>query len=153
MSAAMSAAALDELIAFRIGDQEFCVDIMAVREIRGWTPAIRLPQTEPYVRGVMNLRGTVLPIVDLGARLGLPASEPTERHVIIVTRVADRLVGLLVDAVSEILTVARDALKPTPDVTCDLARTFVRGLLAVEGRMLSLVALDRVLPASDVQPA
>ena len=93
-----------ELISFRIGAQEFCVDIMAVREIRGWTPATPLPQAPSYVRGVINLRGAVLPIVDLSARLGLGDTEPSVRNVIIVVRIGTRLVGLLVDAVSEILT-------------------------------------------------
>lgn len=142
----MSDTANSELIAFRINEQEFCVDIMSVREIRGWTPATPLPQSPAYVRGVINLRGAVLPIVDLGARFGLPSSEPTARHVIIVTRIADRMVGLLVDAVLDILTVARTTLQPTPDVACDFARSFVKGLLAVEGRMISLISLDRVLP-------
>src|ERR1700684_2210346 len=87
-----------ELISFRVGAQEFCVDIMAVREIRGWTAATALPQSPTYVRGVINLRGAVLPIVDLAARLGFASADPTARHVIIVTQIGDQLVGLLVDA-------------------------------------------------------
>jgi purine-binding chemotaxis protein CheW len=142
-----------ELISFRIGDQEYCVDIMSVREIRGWTPATPLPQSPCYVRGVINLRGAVLPVVDLGARLGMPVTEPTARHVIIVTRIDDQLVGLLVDAVCDILTVTKDVIQPTPDVACEMAKNFVRGLLAVEGRMISLISLDRVLPASELQAA
>src|SRR4051812_24315234 len=89
-----------ELISFRIGDQEFCVDIMEVREIRGWTPATALPKAPAFVRGVITLRGAVLPIVALGARLGLGTAEPTARHVIIVAQVQNQVVGLLVDAVS-----------------------------------------------------
>jgi purine-binding chemotaxis protein CheW len=146
-------ASRSELISFRIGDQEYCVDIMSVREIRGWTPATQLPQSPSFVRGVINLRGAVLPIVDLGARLGMAITEPTARHVIIVTRIADQLVGLLVDAVCDILTVTKDVVQPTPDVACDMARNFVRGLLAVEGRMISLISLDRVLPAPELQAA
>ena len=145
----MSDEASTELIAFRIKDQEFCVDIMSVREIRGWTPATPLPQSPAFVRGVINLRGAVLPIVDLGARLGMSPTEPTVRHVIIVTRIADKLVGLLVDAVCDILTVAKSALQPTPDVGCDFARTFVKGLLAVEGRMIGLISLERILPFAE----
>jgi purine-binding chemotaxis protein CheW len=143
----------NELISFRIGDQEYCVDIMSVREIRGWTAATPLPQSPSFVRGVINLRGAVLPIVDLGARLGLAITEPTARHVIIVTRIADQLVGLLVDAVCDILTVTKDVVQPTPDVACEVAKSFVRGLLAVEGRMISLISLDRVLPAPELQAA
>src|SRR5690349_10774035 len=89
-----------ELIAFRIQDQEFCVDIMAVREIRGWTPATPLPQAPSFVRGVINLRGMVLPIVDLSDRLGLGVTEPSARSVIIVSQVGPQIVGLLVDGVS-----------------------------------------------------
>lgn len=135
-----------ELIAFRIGDQEFCVDIMSVREIRGWTPATELPQSPTFVRGVINLRGSVLPIVDLAARLGFPSPEPTVRHVIMVAQIEGQTVGLLVDAVSDILTVTDEVIQPTPDVASDVAKTFVQGVLAIEGRMISLIALDHVLP-------
>lgn len=105
-----------ELIAFRVGAQEFCVNIMSVREIRGWTPATPMPHAPPYVLGVINLRGAVLPIVDLSARLGMTPADPTVRHVIIVAQVKSQVVGLLVDAVSDILTITDDKIQPTPDV-------------------------------------
>ena len=149
MTETMTTAAADdrrEMISFRIGRQEFCVNVMSVREIRGWTPATPLPHAPPFMRGVINLRGAVLPVVDLGARLGIGSADPTARHVIIVTRIGDQLVGLLVDAVCDILTVTDDALQPTPDIAYDLAKTFVRGLLPVDGRMISLISLDRMLP-------
>ena len=142
-----------ELISFRIGMQEFCVDIMAIREIRGWTQATALPQSPDFVRGVINLRGAVLPIVDLAARLGFESSETTARHVIIVAQIGHQLVGLLVDAVSDILTVTDDVIQPTPDVASDTAKTFVRGLMAVEGRMISLIALDHLLPEQHLEAA
>jgi len=135
-----------ELMAFRIGAQEFCIDIVSVREIRGWTPATALPHSPEFVRGVINLRGAVLPIVDLAARLGLESVEPTSRHVIIVAQVGRQIIGLLVDAVSEILTVPDGAVQQTPDVASEMAKTFVRGVLAISGRMISLVALDEILP-------
>src|SRR5690606_29398935 len=94
-----------ELIAFAVGKQEFCIDVMSVREIRGWTPATVLPHSQPFVRGVINLRGAVLPIMDLAVRLGFPPAEAMGRHVIIVVQVGSQLIGLLVDAVSDILTV------------------------------------------------
>lgn len=136
-----------EFVAFRVGEQEYCVDIMSVREIRGWTPATMLPEAPDFVRGVINLRGSVLPIVDLAARLGLTPPEPTARHVIIITHIGQQLVGLLVDAVSDILTVIADNVQPTPDVASEMAKAFIRGVLAIEGRMISLIELDRVLPA------
>jgi purine-binding chemotaxis protein CheW len=142
-----------ELISFRIGTQEFCVDIMAVREIRGWTSATPIPHSPNYVRGVINLRGAVLPIVDLAARLGFAITEPSARSVIIVAHIGDRTVGLLVDAVSDILTVSDDLVQPTPDVTCDTVKAFVKGILAVDDRLISLVSLDRVLPDLDAEAA
>ncbi|RYC31239.1 chemotaxis protein CheW [Lichenibacterium minor] len=142
-----------ELISFLIGTQEFCVDIMSVREIRGWTPATPLPHSPPFVRGVINLRGAVLSIVDLAARLGFPPTEPSARAVIIVAQVGCQVVGLLVDAVTGILTVTADTVQPTPDVASDMARSFVTGVLAVEGRMISLITLDHVLPSVERQAA
>jgi purine-binding chemotaxis protein CheW len=146
-------AASRELISFLIGTQEFCVDIMSVREIRGWTPATPLPHSPGYVRGVINLRGAVLSIVDLAARLGFPPTEPSARAVIIVAQVGHQVVGLLVDAVTGILTVTADTVQPTPDVASDMARSFVTGVLAVDGRMISLITLDHVLPATERQAA
>ena len=142
-----------ELIAFRIGEQEFCVDIMAVREIRGWTPATPLPRSPGYMKGVINLRGAILPIIDLGARFGLTASEPTARHVIMVAHVGGRLVGLLVDAVSDILQLSDTAIQATPDVASELVKTFVKGIFALDGRMISLIELEQIIPESEVEAA
>jgi purine-binding chemotaxis protein CheW len=135
-----------ELIAFRLGEQEFCLDIMCVRDIRGWTPTTTLPHSPNYVRGVINLRGAVLPVVDLAARLGFPPAKPSARHVIIVTQVGHQNVGLLVDAVSDILTIPTSVIQTTPDVASEITKTFVRGVLAIEKRMISLIALDHILP-------
>ena len=135
-----------ELITFCIGEQEFAVDIMSVREIRGWSPATPLPQTPDYMRGVINLRGAVLPIMDLAARLGLSINEISARSVIVVVNVGERQVGLLVDAVSDILTISPEAIQPPPDIACDRVRSFVKGLISVEGRMISEIALEHLLP-------
>ncbi|RYE64775.1 MAG: chemotaxis protein CheW [Oxalobacteraceae bacterium] len=146
-------AAVRELIAFRIGEQEFCVDIMAVREIRGWTPATPLPRAPGYMKGVINLRGAVLPIIDLGARFGLRTSEPSERHVIMVAHIGGRMVGLLVDAVSDIIQLTDEAVQPTPDVASEHVKTFVKGLFAIDGRMISLIELDRIVPETEAEAA
>ncbi len=135
-----------ELIAFAVGSQEFCIDVMQVREIRGWTPATVLPHSQAFVRGVINLRGAVLPIMDLAVRLGFPPAEAMSRHVIIVVQVGSQVVGLLVDAVSDILTVRDEEILPPPDVASDMAKKFVSGLLAMDGRMISLLSVDSVMP-------
>lgn len=142
-----------ELIAFRIGDQEFTVNVMSVREIRGWTTATPMPHTPSYMKGVINLRGAVLPIVDLSHRLGMKPAEPTARHVIIVAQVRDRIVGLLVDAVSDILTVTEDKIQPTPEIASDLERSFARGILAIEERMICLIELEAVFPENESEAA
>lgn len=141
-----SSARSQELIAFRVGEQEFCVDIMSVREIRGWTPAMPLPHAQSYMRGVINLRGTVLPVLDLSARLGFGFTTPEARHVIIVVRSGDQEAGLLVDAVCDILSVTDEMLQPTPNVASETVKSFIRGILAIDGRMIGLIGLERILP-------
>jgi purine-binding chemotaxis protein CheW len=136
-----------ELIAFRVGKQEFSINIMSVREIRGWTTATMLPKAPRYIRGVINLRGAVLPIIDFAVRLGLPSTEPTARNVIIVVQIHQKQIGLLVDAVSDILTLSSSKIQPTPDISSDTVTNFLRGLIPVDGRMISLISLDNVLPA------
>ena len=148
-----NAPAARELIAFRIGEQEFCVDIMAVREIRGWTRATPLPRAPGYMKGVINLRGAVLPIVDLGARFGVTTSEPTARHVIMVARLGGRSVGLLVDAVSDIIQLTDEQVQPTPDVASDHVKSFVKGIFAIDGRMISLIELERIVPENEAEAA
>lgn len=138
--------ALRELITFQVASQGFCVDIVKVREIRGWTPVTPVPMAPAHVCGVVNLRGAILPIIDLAARLGFPSSTPTARHAIMVCQAGDQVAGLLVDAVSDIVTVSEDAIQPTPDMASEAAQSLVTGLLTVEGRMLSLMALEEVFP-------
>ncbi|MFC6584187.1 chemotaxis protein CheW [Sulfitobacter aestuariivivens] len=103
-----------ELLTFKLADQKYALEITSVREIRGSTHATPLPQSPACMKGVINLRGTVLPVIDLGERLGLPPSAHNDRSVIIVVALEDRLTGLLVDAVSDIVTLATDDLRPRP---------------------------------------
>ncbi|NOX95965.1 MAG: chemotaxis protein CheW [Alphaproteobacteria bacterium] len=140
-----------ELVAFKVGDQEYCVSIMSVREIRGWTKETVLPMAPDYVRGVINLRGSVVPIVDLASRLGLKSVEPSARHVIIISDVDEQIVGFVVDAVSDILTTKRDNIQPTPDVASEAARDFVKGVIALDDRMINLIGLDNVLPINSLE--
>jgi purine-binding chemotaxis protein CheW len=146
---AAEALASIELISFQVRNQEFCADLLAIREIRGWTEATPLPHTPDYIRGLVNLRGAVLPIIDLGARLGLGSTHTTARHARLVAEISNRQVGLLVDGVSEILSVPGRNLQPTPEVGCAVTREFVRGLFAIDGRMLTLLWLDRMLPSPE----
>lgn len=129
-----------QLITFEVESQVFGIDIMAIREIRAWTPTTRLPQVPSYVAGVVNLRGTVLPVIDLAARLGWCASEPGARHVIIVTQVVGQFRGLIVDSVSDIVTFPLDALQPPPS-TGDAVVPFLEGLVSIDDRMVMVLDL------------
>ncbi|MCC3244859.1 chemotaxis protein CheW [Methylocystis sp. WRRC1] len=135
-----------EFIAFHVGSQTYCIDIMAVREIRGWTPATPLPHAPGYVRGVINLRGAVLPVIDLAARLALPIKEPTARHAVIVVQNESQVVGLLVEAVSNIMMVSPDAIQPTPEVASELSRSFIKGIVAAESEVISVLVIKNLLP-------
>ena len=139
-----------EVVAFRVAEQDFCFDIMSVREIRGWTATTVLPHAQDYVKGVINLRGSVVPVVDLSARLGLGATDPGPRHVIIITVVAGQTIGILAEVVSDIVTVQSEDIQPVPDIVADSVKGFISGVLIVEGSMIRKLDLSRVLPATSV---
>lgn len=131
-----------ELITFEVEGQVFGLDIMSIREIRAWTPTTRLPRVPHYVAGVVNLRGTVLPVVDLAARLGWRATEPTPRHAIIVTQLGGQVGGWIVDSVSDIVTVPDQTLQaPPPGVGNDSVIPFLEGLAAIEDKMVMVLNL------------
>ncbi|MEW6438180.1 MAG: chemotaxis protein CheW [Pseudomonadota bacterium] len=150
---AASSGADSELLAFQIQNLDFCVEVITVKEIRGWTLATPLPHAPKYVRGVVNLRGAVLPIIDLAARLGFEPREPTIRSVIIVTEIGQQITGLLVDAVSDILTVSSDMIQPTPDLGSDEIRSIVSGIVTIDSRMISILSLEHAFPSMQLEAA
>lgn len=133
---------MQQYITFQIGEQVLGIDIMAVREIRAWSPTTALPHVANHVRGVVNLRGTVLPVMDLRARLGWGATDPSARHVIMVVRVNEQLQGLIVDAVNDIVTINEDSLQTPPDVSGNHLGEIIRGLASIEDRMVMILALE-----------
>ncbi|PXA96975.1 chemotaxis protein CheW [Nostoc sp. 3335mG] len=134
-----------QLITFQLGDQILGVDIMAIREIRAWSPATPLPNVPPYVRGVVNLRGVVLPVFDLRHRLNWGLTDPSARHVIIVVRIGEQLQGIIVDAVNDIVSIHPDAMQPVPDMGDTEASRFLEGLATIDNRMILVLALDRLV--------
>lgn len=134
-----------EYIAFHVADQTFCIDIMSVKEIRGWAPATPLPDSPPYVRGVINLRGAVLPVIDLAARLGLSSTEPTARHAVIVVQHAAQVIGLLVDSVSNILMLRPSSIQAPPEIAADASRGFIKGIVAVDKAVISVLVIQNIL--------
>ena len=153
MTEVQTNAAVRELIAFRIGEQEILSSTSCRCARSALDPRHPAAPGPRLMKGVINLRGAVLPIVDLGARFGLSTSDPTARHVIMVAHIGGRTVGLLVDAVSDIIQLTDGAVQPTPDVASDDVRTFVKGIFALEGRMISLIELDMILPETEAEAA
>lgn len=142
-----------ELLTFRVADQEYSLDIMSVREIRGWTRTTPMPHAPDYMRGVINLRGTVLPVMDLARRLNLPSQETNDRNVIIVVKLHGTLTGLLVDAVSDIVAITEDELQPPPDMSSDMQQSVVRALTVIDDRMIRVLDLNAVVPVSSDEAA
>ncbi|MCS7295384.1 MAG: chemotaxis protein CheW [Dehalococcoidia bacterium] len=152
-ASASTPAGRQEVVAFRLADQDFCIDIDYVREIRGWTPATRLPHAPNYVKGVINLRGSVIGVIDLADRLGLGATTPSDRHVVIIVQVGRQTVGLLADFVSDILEIGEDRVSAVPDIGSDATREFIVSILTLEdGRMLRKIDLERVVPRQHSGP-
>jgi purine-binding chemotaxis protein CheW len=142
-----------ELIAFTLGDQEFCIEVMSVREIRSWTPATILPHSPGHVRGVINLRGVVLPVMDLAERLGLAPAEPTDASVIIVTQIGNQIVGLLVDLVSDIFTISAEDVHAAPDVSKTMDRDQIRGMIPMDERMICFLQLNALFGTIESEAA
>lgn len=134
-----------QFISFTLGQEEYGVDIMSIREIKAWTPATPLPEAPAHVLGVIDLRGTIVPIVDLRARFHSGTTRPTATHVVIVVAIGSLMVGLLADAVADIVTVATEDIQPVPAIDHSSRQRYLAGLVTVEGRMVVLLDLDRLL--------
>lgn len=139
-----------ELLSVRVGVQEFALDIMCVREIRGWMSSTPMPHSPPSVKGMINLRGVVLSVIDLGERLGLAPVEPGSSAVVVVVQLEERLLGLLVDAVCDIITVTADMIQPTPDVGHREAQESVSGIVMIDGRIVSILSVPNCFPERTV---
>lgn len=134
-----------ELITFEVSRQLFGLDIAAIREIRAWSPVTRLPGAPSCLAGVANLRDAILPILDLGARLGWGTTRTTERHAIIVVQVGPVQAGLIVETVSDLLTLKEDRLQPPPALGIEEMTSFIDGLAPVGDRMLLVLNLDQLV--------
>lgn len=140
-----TAAYEEQYVTFTVGAEEYGVNILAVREIRGWTQESRLPNLPEYVRGVINLRGIIIPIFDLRARFGGGGTQVTPRHVVVVIQVGERTRGILVDAISDILAIDRGSIKPPPDMESGLVDAeYLSGLYTADNRMVTLLSVERL---------
>lgn len=137
-----------ELISFAIGDEQYGVDIMAVREIKEWSSVTRLPDQPDYIRGVLNLRGVIVPIVDLRCRFGQGVTESTPMHIIIIVQIEDRQIGLLADRVLDIVSFEAGKVQSVPMVDAGVGAEFLAGLITIEGEMIALIDLPKLLALS-----
>jgi len=134
-----------EFISFAIGDDQYGVDIMAVREIKGWSEITHLPKQPDYVRGVLNLRGVIVPIVDLRCRFGQGMTAATPVHIVIIVQVGTRQVGLLADRVLDIVSVELAQVQPVPRLEEASRVDFLSGLVTIESGMIALINLSHLL--------
>ena len=141
------AALTTEFISFAVADEQYGVDIMAVREIKDWSAITQLPNQPDYMRGVLNLRGVIVPIIDLRCRFGNGLTDATPMHVIIVIQIDGETVGLLADQVLDIIAVDPSQIQPVPKVSHDARTGFLSGLVAIEKTMIALIELKSLLAA------
>lgn len=141
-----------QFLTFALGDEEYAADILRVQEIRGWSPATPIPNTPSWILGIINLRGSIIPVVDLRERFGLSVPTHGPSTVVIVLRAFDdgreRIVGIVVDSVSDVCTVDTAAVQAPPDFGAAVDTRFVRGLVEVSERMLILLEIDELLDFS-----
>ena len=139
-----------EIIAFHLGDQQFCIKTTVIREIRGWAAATPLPHAPLHVLGVMNLRGLVIPVINLAARLGVRSAVDTSRGAIVVAEVGTNIVGLVVDRVSDILSISGELIQPVPDLGSAFDPAFSHGIIPLEQGMVCFLNLDHMFANLDL---
>jgi purine-binding chemotaxis protein CheW len=141
--------AANQYLTFLLAGEEYGVDILKVQEIRGWEQPTMLPNTVDYVLGVINLRGTVVPIIDLRRRFSMEKSQFGQTTVVVVVKVAsadkERTIGIVVDAVSEVYNVSDEQIRPAPDLGGAISTEFVKGLATMDEKMIILLDIDKLI--------
>ena len=145
-----------QFLTFVCAGEEYGVAILCVQEIKGWDGVTRVPYSPNYLLGVMNLRGVIVPVIDLRTRFGLPARAPDSSSVVIVVRVhtdnGEKTAGIVVDAVSEVYSVAPDNIKPTPELGATADRACVQNLASIDEKMVMLLDIDRLVASCIAAP-
>lgn len=136
-----------QFITFTIDSEEYGTPILTVQEIRGWMKTTPLPNMPEYVKGVTNLRGNIVPVFDLRARFSGVLTEVTNRHVVIIVEIGGRTIGLLVDAISDILTIDEGQIQPPPEMNTTIESQYLDGLVTADERMVALVNIHKLFDA------
>lgn len=140
-----------QFLTFNLGEELYGVNILKVQEIKGYTTATKIPNTPDYLKGVLNLRGSIVPIIDLRMKFGMGMTEPTSFTVIVVVNVRNRIMGFLVDAVSDVLDLNAKDIQPPPELGSSVDITFVAGIGKVNDCLITLLDIDRVLTDEEVK--
>jgi purine-binding chemotaxis protein CheW len=145
----------NKYLTFFLAKEEYAIDILRVQEIKGWSKVTKIPNTPEYIRGVINLRGIIVPIIDLRLRFNLECQKEGAMTVIIVVKVLsssakERIMGIVVDAVSDVYDVAENEIKPPPDFGRVISTEFVRGLATVDEKMVIVLDIDRLLNSNEL---
>ncbi len=143
----------DEFLSFNLGEEHYGVDILKVQEIRGYDAVTRLPDAPEYIKGVINLRGTIVPVIDLRMKLRLKEARYDAFTVMIVLNVKDRVVGIVVDSVSDVVPLLQEQIRATPEFGASVDTRFISGIGTVEDRMLILLDIEMLLDSTDLEHA
>ena len=139
-----------ESLAFKLGSEEYGIDILKVQEIRGYDAVTRIANTPVFIKGVINLRGVIVPIMDMRIRFNLGTPTYDSLTVVIILHIADRTIGMVVDSVSDVITLAPGQIKPAPKMGTALDTDYLIGLGTIDDRMIILVDIDRLLSSDEI---
>ncbi|GAB3093810.1 chemotaxis protein CheW [Lysobacter terrae] len=140
----------NEFLTFALGSEEYGVDILKVKEIRGYDAVTRLPDAPDYIKGVINLRGTIVPVIDMRLKFRLERAEYTTLTVMIVLNVADRVVGMVVDSVSDVVRLPDEQIRAVPEIGATIDRQFLTGIGTLDERMLILLDIERLMSSTEM---
>ncbi|MBW8328513.1 MAG: chemotaxis protein CheW [Thiobacillus sp.] len=142
--------AVNEYLAFTLGREEYGIDILRVQEIRGYEPVTRIANAPEFIKGVVNLRGTIIPVVDLRIKFNLGSPTYDQFTVVIILNIAGRVVGMVVDSVSDVMTLSPGQVKPAPEIGTVFDTDYLIGLGTIGERMLILVDIDKLMSSSEM---
>lgn len=140
-----------EFLAFALGQEEYCVDILKVQEIRAYEAVTKIANTPDFIKGVINLRGNIVPVIDLRIKFKLPHADYTDLTVMIILNIRNRVIGVVVDSVSDPIALSEDQIKPAPEFGGTLDTQYIMGLGTLENRMLIVVDIEKLMSSKDME--
>jgi purine-binding chemotaxis protein CheW len=142
---------VSEFLTFTLGSEEYAIDILKVQEIRGYEPPTMIANAPPFIKGVINLRGIIVPIIDLRIKFNLGRVEYTPFTVVIILNVAGRIVGIVVDSVSDVVSLDASQIRPAPDFSGSFDTKYIVGLASMDGRMMIVSDIERLMTSADME--